>query len=164
MTAMTTKYASPSTPSVQHDLTNFIVEAILINRYGALPEACWRKGRPFAAAWGEILKKVRSVKRLGISPEQLAWYVQKYKVGDLEYIDFGLLRWKIKQHFKKCDVDKFVAHYTALHSSLVGESSSYVEDTAGYQMKDPDSGRKKTLSDIIKELEDECGSDHDRRK
>jgi hypothetical protein len=162
MTAMTMKYASPSTPSIQHDLTNFIVEAILINRYGALPEACWRKGRPFATVWGEILKKVRSVKRLGITLEQLAWYVQFHKIIDLDFAEFGLLKWKIDKYFKWCNVDKFVAHYTALHSSLVGESSSYVEDTAGYQMKDPNSGCKKTLSDIIKELENECGSDDGR--
>lgn len=164
MTTRTKKYASPSTPSVFHDLTNFIVEAILINRHGALPEAGWRKGRPFAQEWGELLKRVRRLKTLKISLEQVAWAVQFYKVTHLDYDDFGLLKWKIQRYFKWCNVERFVAHYQTLHSTLVGESSSYVEETTGYVTKQAGGRRKKTLTDLIKELEqNECG-DHDGRE
>lgn len=150
----TTKFASPSTPSVKHDLTNFIVEAILINRHGALPEASWRKGRPFAKEWGAILTKVRRVSKLGVEPRQLAWFVQFYKVTDLNYKEFGLLRWKIQQYFKWCNVESFASYYTALHTTLVGNSSSYVDETIGYKVKQETIGnRKKTLSEILQELE-----------
>ena len=152
MTTMTQKYQSPSTPGVSHDLTNFIVEAILINRHGALPEAGWRKGRPFAKEWGELLKRVRRIKTLKVDLQQLAWAVQWYKLTHLDYEDFGLLRWKINTYFKWCNVDKFTQHYQALHTSLVGESSSYVEDAKGYKTKEACGGRK-TLTDLIKELE-----------
>ena len=148
-----TKYQSPSTPDTQHDLNNFIVEAILMNRHGALPEGGWRKGGPFAVEWGKLLIKVRRVSKLGVDAQQLAWFVQFYKVTDLDYAGFGLLRWKVKNHFKWCDIDKFVAYYTALHTTLVGKSSSYVEQTTGYKIKEASSNRRKTLSDILRELE-----------
>lgn len=149
----TMKYTSPSTPEIQHNLPNFIVEAILINRHGALPEGGWRKGQPFATEWGILLTKVRRVSKLGIDVEQLAWFVQFYKITDLDYKEFGLLRWKIQQYFKWCNVGKFVAYYTNLHATLVGESDSYVECTTGYKMKAASTNRQKTLNDILKELE-----------
>lgn len=147
------KYTSPSTPTVSHDLNNFIVEAILMNRHGALPEGGWRKGGPFAKVWGQLLTKVRRVSKLGVDAQQLAWFVQFYKITDLDYKEFGLLRWKIQQYFKWCNVEKFVAYYTALHTTLVGQQSSYVENTQGYKMKEASSNRKKTLTDILQELE-----------
>jgi hypothetical protein len=155
MTSTKKKYLSPSTPTVSHDLANFIVEAILINRCGALPEGSWRKGRPFAQEWGKLLTKVKSVGKLGVGIEQLAWFVQFYKVTDLDYKEFGLLRWKVKKFFKWCNVDKFTAYYAALHTTLVGQSSSYVEETRGYKTKASGGKRTKTLSDILGELENE---------
>jgi hypothetical protein len=153
MTTAMKKYTSPSTPNVEHDLHNFIVEAILINRYGALCEGGWRKGGPFVKEWGQLLIKVKRVGKLGVDARQLAWFVQFYKVTDLDYKEFGLLRWKVQNYFKWCNVDKFVAYYIQLHITLVGQSSSYVEETTGYKMKEASSNRKKTLSDILKELE-----------
>lgn len=147
------KYASPSTPGIAHDLPNFIVEAMLMNRHGALPAGSWRKDGPFAKEWGQLLTKVRRVSKLGVSIEQLAWFVRFYKVTDLDYKEFGLLKWKVQNYFKWCNVDQFVAHYNALHSTLVRESSSYVEETTGYLTKQGSSNRKKTLSDILQELE-----------
>ncbi len=154
MTTAMKKYASPSTPGVEHDLSNFVVEAILINRHGALPEKGWRKGGPFAKEWGQLLTKVRRVGKLGVDTQQLAWFVQFYKITDLDYKEFGLLRWKVQNYFKWCNVDKFVAYYTALHTTLVGKKSTYVENTTGYKMKEASSHQRKTLSDILKELED----------
>ncbi len=154
MTTAMKKYTSPSTPTVEHDLNNFVVEAILINRHGALPEGGWRKGGPFAKEWGQLLTKVRRVGKLGVDAQQLAWFVQFYKVTDLDYKEFGLLRWKVQNYFKWCNVDKFVAHYTSLHATLIGETSSYVENTTGYKTKEASSNPRKTLSDILKELED----------
>jgi len=151
----TKKYMSPSTVSVSHDLTNFIVEAILINRCGALPEAAWRKGGSFAKEWGKLLKVVRRlIKTLEIAPEQLAWYVQFYKATNLNYDEFGLLRWKVQHYFKWCNVDKFTGYYTELHKSLDAQKSNYIEQTIGYKVKEPTTSQRKKLSDILKELED----------
>lgn len=153
MTTAKKRYQSPSTPKVQHDLPNLLVEAILMNRHGALPEGGWRKGGPFAKEWGQLLTKVKSVRKLGVSLEQLAWFVKFYKVTDLDYKEFGLLRWKIQRYFKWVNVDNFAAHYVALHATLARGSSSYVEETTGYAMKQGDSNRRKTLNDILQELE-----------
>lgn len=150
------KYSSPSTPDVSHNLANFIVEAMLINKYGALPEGGWRKGRSLAGEWGPLLTKVQRVKTLGVSLEQLAWFVQFFKVADLDYKEFGLLRWKIRKYFKWCNVENFVAYYQRLHSVLAekNKKDDYIEGTVGYKTKQGASGTK-TLSDILKELENE---------
>jgi hypothetical protein len=148
------KYVSPSTPSVSHNLGNFIVEAILINRHGALPDAAWRKGQPFAKEWGRLLTCVRRINNtFGVELEQLAWFVQFYKITNLNYKDFGLLRWKVKQYFKWCNVDRFVTYYTRLHEQLTAKSSSYVEESTGYKTKDASTTKPKTLSEILQELE-----------
>jgi hypothetical protein len=153
MTTKDKRFNSPSTPKVKHDLPNFLVEAILINRYGALPEGSWRKGGPFVKEWGKLLTKVKSVRKLDVSPEQLAWFIQFYKITDLDYKEFGLLRWKIRQYFKWCNIDKFTSYYVALHSTLKKDSSSYIEQTTGYTTKENSGTHKKTLTDILKELE-----------
>lgn len=153
MTIAMKKYPSPSTPKVSHNLDNFIVEAILLNRYGSLVEGGWRKGGPFTQEWGKLLTKVKRVGKLGVDAEQLAWFVQFYKITDLDYKEFGLLRWKIKTYFKWCNIDKFVAYYTNLQKISIGESSSYIENTEGYKMKEASSNRRKTLSEILEELE-----------
>jgi hypothetical protein len=155
MTAQKKRYESPSTPGVSHDLANFIVEAILINRYGALPQGSWRKDGIFAKQWGQLLMKVKRVGKMGVVGQQMAWFVQFYKITDLDYKEFGLLRWKIQKYFKWCNVDRFTAHYFSLHKTLVGKTSNYVENTTGYKTKEASTNRKKTLSDILKELENE---------
>jgi len=142
---------------VSHDLINFITEAILINRYDVLPEASWRKGRPLAQEWGKLVTKVkRIIKTLDVQPEQLAWYVQFFKITDLDYKDFGLLRWKVQRYFKWCQIDKFVDYYIQLHTIRISqlESNDYAEATQGYKTKTSSKNRQKTLSDILKELED----------
>lgn len=155
MTSATKKYISPSTPGVTHDLSNFIVEALLINRHGMLPNAGWRKGQALASEWSRLLTCVRRIKNtLGVKLEQLAWYIQFYKITDINYADFGLLRWKVQRYFKWCNVDRFVLYYTTLHGQLVGETNTYAENTVGYKTKEAGTSRKtKTLSEILQELE-----------
>lgn len=157
MTRTSKKYPSPSTPEVSHDLSNFIVEALLINRHGLLPHAGWRKGQALATEWGRLLTCVRRIKNtLGVKLEQLAWFVHFYKVTDLNYEDFGLLRWKVQRYFKWCNVERFVAYYTTLHEQLVGKKNSYAESAVGYKTKEAGTTRKaKTLSEILQELEND---------
>ncbi len=158
MTMTTKKYKSPSTPEVSHDLSNFLVEALLINRYGVLPEAGWRKGKPLAKEWSRLLTCIRRIKNtLGVELEQLAWYVQFYKVTDLDYKDFGLLRWKVKRYFKWCNLDRFTNYYTKLHEHSVGESNDYAEKATGYKTKEVQPSKTRTLSDILQELEQNDG-------
>ena len=131
---------------------------MLINRYGALPNAGWRKGQALAQEWSRLLTCVRRISNtLGVKVEQLAWYVHFYKVSDINYEDFGLLRWKVKRYFKWCNVERFVSYYLTLHKQLVGEKNTYAENTTGYKTKEAgaSSNRKKTLSEILQELEND---------
>ena len=153
MTNSKKKYPSPCTPSVSHDLNNFIVEAMLLNRHGVLAEFAWRTGGAFDKVGRSLPMKVGRVSKLGVSPEQLAWLVQFHKVTDLDYAEFGLVKWKVKQYFKWCNVDKFVAYYTNLQALATKNQSSYIEATTGYKTKAASSNTRKTLSEILKELE-----------
>jgi hypothetical protein len=157
MTIKKTRYQSPSTEEVKHDLNNFVVEAILINRFGQLPPGSWRKGQANAKEWGRLLTCVRRITgTLGVKIEQLAWFVKFYKVADLNYKDFGLLRWKVQKYFKWVNVDQFVAYYKGLHSQNVAQNSNYVEKTTGYKTKEASvAPSRKSLSDILKELEND---------
>lgn len=150
-------YQSPSTPSVKHDGPNLITEAIMINRYGYLSEGSWRKGQPLSEQWPNLLLKVkRIIKTLKIDVRRLAWYVHHYKVEDLDYEEFGLLRWKINTYFKWYNLDWFADFYKTLHDQIkdsLQQRSSYVEDTVGYVTKLPSTSSRKTLTDILEELE-----------
>jgi len=149
------KFTSPSTPTVKHDVFNLIVEAILINRHGSLPEGSWRKNQPHNKEWGRLLTCVRRItKSLGVDAEQLAWFIKFYKITNLEYKDFGLLRWKVKKYFKWCNLGKFSDYYVHVQEQAKSKESSYVNNTEGYKTKAPNAKKAKTLSEILKELED----------
>lgn len=157
MNKITNKYQSPSTPDVSHNLDNFLVEAILINRHGTLPPGAWRKDQPFQKEWGRLLMCLRRIKStLGVKSEQLAWYIKRFKVTNLDYKDFGLLRWKVRQYFKWCSIPTFVSYYQNLHKHNAAKSSDYVEQTTGYKTKEASTTtRVKTLSQILEELEND---------
>lgn len=152
-----TRYASPSSPEVRHDPANLIAEGIMINKYGVLPPYPWRKGQPLKEEWGEVVIKVkRIIKALGVDARRLAWYVKRYRATDLDYEEFGLLKWKVNTYFRWYNLDWFSNYYTELQKQTEAISSDYVERTQGYKMKEePVAKRRKTLTDILEELEQE---------
>ena len=153
---MPAKYPSPSTEGVQHDTPNLITEAIMINRHGYLPPGAWRKDQPLKEEWGKVVVKVkRIVKSLKVDGRRLAWYVKRYSATDLDYEEFGLLRWKINQYFKWYKLEWFAEYYAQLQGQAASMVSTYVEDTSGYKMKDITPKKRRTLTDILEELENE---------
>jgi len=152
----TTRYASPSTSGVNHDSANLITEAIMINRHGYLPPGVWRKGQPLKNEWGQVVVKVkRIIKTCKIDDRRLAWYVKRFHATDLDYEEFGLLRWKINQYFKWYKLDWFAEFYAQLQAQAVAKSSEYVENTTGYKTKDMVPKKRPSLRDILEELENE---------
>ncbi len=150
------RFASPSTSGVQHDSANLITEAIMINRHGFLPPGVWRKDQPLKKEWGEIVVKVkRIIKSLKIEDRRLAWYVKRFNATDLNYEEFGLLQWKINKYFSWYKLDWFAEYYAQLQEQAAARTSTYVEDTVGYKMKDIKPKKRRTLTDILEELENE---------
>lgn len=158
MTAIS--FTSPSSPKVRHDAANLITEGIMINKYGVLPPYSWRKGQALAGEWGQIVVKVkRIIKSLNIDARRLAWYVKRYRPTDLDYEEFGLLKWKVNTYFKWYNLDWFTQYYTELQKQAEATSSDYVERTRGYKMKEDAPSKRKTLTDILEELEQEDDDD-----
>lgn len=89
---------------------------------------------------------------MSIDPTKLAWYIQKYRVGSLDYEEFGLVRWKIDRIFGRTNLEDFARSYEAIYKSKIRETSSYVEETTTYKVKAPEQQRK-TLQEILKEIE-----------
>lgn len=147
------RYKSPSTEDVAHDASNLLVEALMINRYGLIPSGAWRKDSVLQKEWSELVKVVKRLcKSMSIDPAKLAWYIQKYRVGSLDYEEFGLVRWKIDRIFGRTNLEDFATFYGAIYKSQIKESSAYVEATTTYKVKAPEQQRK-TLQEILQEIE-----------
>jgi len=148
------RYQSPSTDGVAHDIYNLIVEAIMINRYGMIPSGSWRKGAALHEEWSGMVKIVkRLLGTMKIDPKKLAWYIKKFSVGSLDYEEFGLVRYKINRSFGWENLEEFCRHYTTIYKSKIGESSSYVEQSTTYKTKEPTTPKKRSLQDILQEIE-----------
>lgn len=148
------RYKSPSTDGVSHDAFNLMVEAMMINRYGLIPSGAWRKGSALHEEWSNMVKIVkRLIGTMKIDPKRLAWYIKRFKVSHLDYEEFGLVRYKINRAFGWENLEDFCQHYASIYNSKIGESSSYVESTTTYKTKEAAPTKKKSLQDILQEIE-----------
>ena len=147
------KHVSISSPSVQHDEANIITEIILLNKYGTLPEFCWRKGKIFHEEWSRIVVVVKNViQKLKIKPGQLIWYVNKFKIADIDYHEFGLLKFRVSKIFPSISIGEIVETYrklNALKQSRLNQIET-VNTSQVYETKQEQP--KKSLMDILREL------------
>lgn len=147
------RFQSPSTDGVAHDVYNLLVEAVMINRYGLIPSGAWRKGSTLQLEWSESVKIIKRLcQSMNIEPMRLAWYIKKYKVTNLNYNEFGLVRYRINKSFGYAKLDEFQQHYATIYKSQIGESSAYVESATNYKAKEP-APQRKTLQQILQEIE-----------
>ena len=148
------RFQSPSTSDVQHDIYNLIVEAIVVNRYGMIPSGAWRKGNPLHLEWGESVKVVkRLISTMKIDPRRLAWYVKKYDIQQLNYNEFGLVRYRVNKCFGWIGIDQFVQHYSTVYGSFIKEGIPYVENSQPIYVTKEAGPKRKTLAEILQELE-----------
>ena len=148
-----TRFTSPSTPSVKHDAINLLVEAILVNKYKHLPEYPWRKGKKTYSEWGYLVKVLkRLVLSLSISPDQLCWYIRKYRVTKIDFNDFGLVRWSVRKYFRYGNLQKFALFYRKLNDINKPSGDHYIDN--GKFVTKKYSNRQKTLSSVLSELEE----------
>lgn len=149
------KFQSISTPSIQHDEANILTELILLNRYHFLTEFCWRKGNPQHVEWTHLVGAVKNIiKRLKIHPDKLAWYVNKTKIQDINYDEFGLLHYKISKVFPSAPLVEIVDLYRKINEVKKQKyaSSRPVNISQEYHMKE-ESNTVKSLTELLRELE-----------
>lgn len=147
------KHQSISTVSVNHDDANIITELILINKYGVLPEFCWRKGQPFHEEWSKLVVVVKNViQKLKIRPGQLAWYVNKAKISDIDYKEFGLVQYRASKVFPNASIHDIVDLYRKMNVIRKERMAAprLVNTSPVYTMKQDEP--QKSLIDILKEL------------
>jgi hypothetical protein len=83
---------------------------------------------------------------------RLAWYIRKYKVTNLNYNEFGLVRYRVNKSFGFANLGEFQQHYSTIYKSQIGEASAYVENATNYKVKEP-APQRKTLQEILQEIE-----------
>ncbi len=147
------RFQSPSTEDVAHDVYNLLVEAIMINRYGLIPSGAWRKDSVLNVEWSGMVKIVKRLcKTMEVEPAKLAWYIKRYKITNLNYEEFGLVRYRVGKIFGRANLNEFQQHYSTIYKSQIGESSAYVESATTYTVKEP-APQRKTLQEILQEIE-----------
>ena len=125
----------------------------MINRYGLIPSGAWRKGSSLHLEWSESVKIIKRLcKSMQIEPMRLAWYIRKYKITNLNYNEFGLVRYRVNKSFGFANLGEFQQHYATIYKSQIGESSAYVENATNYKVKEP-APQRKTLQEILQEIE-----------
>lgn len=148
------KYKSPTTPQVNHDSSNLLAEVILLNKYKNLPLFCWRDS--FKNEWSELVKVIRKLLKINIGEEQLAWYIKKYNIETLSFKDFGLFVFKIRKFFKRINLQELSSYYTQLIEIQIKKSElDQSINTGAFNVKAPTLNKTKSLSDILKEIENE---------
>lgn len=151
------KIQSPSTPSVNHDASNLLVEFLMLNKYGVLDEFSWRKGKPLATEWGGVCKVVRRLlKTLKIAPERLGWYIRRHNVTELDYSEFGLVKWKIEKYFPFGNLSKTADAYRSdLAKARIDLEADKSLGGVSYRTREagPSRTKRKTLLEVLEELE-----------
>jgi hypothetical protein len=148
-------FESPSSVDIKHDASNLLVEFVMINKYGMIAPHAWRKGQPLASEWAQVCKIIRRLlNTLKINEGRLGWYIWTTKVVELNYSEFGLVKWKIDKYFPFGNLHHIAARYK---SQLEMAKANLAQDkdlqNVQYVPKEATSKKKKSLLDIIKELE-----------
>ena len=149
------RYKSISTPSVNHDVSNFLVEIFLLNRYGMLEEYCWRKGHPNTTEWSFLLplfKKLLKVHK--IEPEQLAWFLHFHTPKSIDKDTVGLFIYnlkRIKKLFKRIPLDKLRQLYEEKFTE-VDRGFMEISDNDRYD-RNPVKSEKTDLLSLLERLE-----------
>jgi hypothetical protein len=137
-------YESITTPGVYHDAANMLVELLILNRDITVDEYPWRGcgGRE----WGRLVAAIkRLIKDFEIMPDQLAYYIFKCSPQDINSTEFAKMAVVAKKLLRSYDIEQLVV----LYSERRENAKPSVLQQAGYKRI-----KEKTLTDLLKELED----------
>lgn len=152
------KYQSVTTPSVQHDATNFLTEIFFLNKYGALPEYPWRKGKPLAKEWGGTVSLIRKlIKVHHVDAEQIGWYMHEHLPKKMDSKSFGLMVWKIKKLFRHIDLSYLERLYAEKFKKIYKKHMNIKDDFAPILVTENEGGED--LLSILKKLENTHGQE-----
>lgn len=148
------RYKSISSPGVQHDAPNFLVEIYLLNRYGPLEEYCWRKDRSHSKEWSFLLPLFKKLlKTHKIHPEQLAWFLHFYTPKVINQDTVGLFVFhikRIKKLFKRIPLENLQKLY---EERFARQDRGFMEinDSGSYDRKSEI--KRNDLLSVLEELE-----------
>jgi hypothetical protein len=127
-------------------VANWLTEIYFINRYGFLEEFAWRKGKPLAEEWGKVLVAVKNIiGKLKVKPACLLYLIGIKKLDNLDYEQFGLIRWKA-QRVPEANFENLFKFYQQEH---IRASEVQASVNVSYTPKVKTS---KTLAELLAEL------------
>lgn len=141
---ITDKYESITTPNLEHDQANMLVEFIWLNR-DVLAEPYPWKGEG-GADWGKMVAAIKKLMKppYNLSPEQIAFYIWKCKPHFIDSFQFAKMAVVARKLFRRYKLDEVHRLYCDRRRDTRGSGLEQVT----YKQEKP-----KSLLTFLRELE-----------
>lgn len=138
------KYRSITTPEVEHDATNMLVELMWLNRDLTLGSFPWRgpKGRE----WGKAVSALKKLMKepFSLSSAQLAFYIYRCTPKNIDGVEFGKMAVVARKLLQRFDLEELCGIYRGWRQERQVDGI----DLAKHKKQDA-----KSLTALLKELE-----------
>lgn len=146
-----TKYRSITTPSIEHNEVNLLVEFMWLNRSLDLPEYPWRKAEA-GKRWGsQVAALTKIIKSFGISVEQIGFYIYKNSVVSINSLEFGRMAVVAARVLPEVDLDDLHIIYQDKKEKYDSIKSDFLPIAHKNYLNKGQRG--KSLKEFIKDLE-----------
>ena len=143
-----TKFKSVTTPKVEHDAANAVVEMILLNNDLMIGESPWRNKR-HGRWWGKMVACIKKLMREHeITADQMAFYVLRCRPTTIDSTEFGKMAVVAKKLLRRQDIGQAMDTYRNRRDEAKA-ATPIAEGSTRYKRQEIVS-----LTDFLRELED----------
>ncbi len=140
------KYQSITTPSIQHDAPNLLVEFMVLNKELQTEPFPWKSD--YQKFWGKSISCIKKLIRdFDLTEDQLGWYIFRCRVTQIDEKSFAKAAVVAKKLFKEADLSSLREEYLTLRANSRLSSLDIVP------YKKPKA--RKSLLEFLKDLENE---------
>lgn len=138
------KYPSITTPDVEHDEANILVEFIILNRNIATDGWPWTGDK--RDDWGKLVAVVKKLMgpSFGLTAEQIAFYIYKCSPQYINPAEFAKMAVVARRLFERHDIEELHRIYSDRRRQQAG---------SGFEGVQPKKNKQKSLISFLMELE-----------
>jgi hypothetical protein len=138
------KYKSITTPDLEHDAANMMVELMWLNRDLTLGSFPWRG--PQGREWGKSVSALKKLMKepFGLTADQLAFYIYRCTPTEVDSTEFGKMAVVARKLLQRFDLEEL----RGLYAGWREERQVDGVDLAKHKKQDA-----KSLTALLKELE-----------
>lgn len=143
-----TKFKSVTTPEVEHDAANAVVEMILLNQDLMIGEAPWRQ-KTHGRWWGKMVSCIKKLMRdHEITADQMAFYVLRCRPTTIDSSEFAKMAVVAKKLLRRQDIGQAMETYRNRRDEAKA-ATPIAEGKGRYKRQETVS-----LMDFLRKLED----------